>query len=133
MKKIYESMSRKEDVIFTGRLDQKRLAEVLASALALCYVSYFEGFGIPLVEAMRAGTPVLAANATSLPEVGSDAVLYVDPFNIEDIVNGLKRLVSESELRNDLTKKGLERAKEFDWQKTADGMWETILRTVDRN
>ena len=131
MKKIYESMSRKEDVIFTGRLKQDRLAEVLASALCLCYVSYFEGFGIPLVEAMRCGTPVLAAKATSLPEVGGDAALYVDPFNVNDIANGLQRLANEPDLRNSLIKKGLERAKLFDWQKTADGMWQSIQRTLN--
>lgn len=131
MKAIHEGMERKQDVLFTGRLDQKELAKVLASALSLSYLSYFEGFGIPLVEAMRCGTSVLAANATSLPEVGGDAILYVDPFNVEAISDGMQQLIDDPALRKTLSENGLERAKQFDWQKTADGMWASVQKTLN--
>ena len=131
IKSIYENMSRKDDVIFTGRLSQVRLAHVLGAAHCLCYLSYFEGFGIPLVEAMRCGTPVLAADATSLPEVGGDAVLYVDPFDVEAISDSMNRILKDEDLHKELSQKGLERSKIFDWQITADGMWNSIEKIID--
>lgn len=131
MQSIYKSMARKDDVIFTGRLDPMRLAQILGAAHCLCYLSYFEGFGIPLVEAMRCGTPVLAADATSLPEVCGDAALYVDPFDVAAISDGMKRILEDEELHKELSGKGLERSKVFDWQKTADGMWNSIEKIID--
>lgn len=130
MKRTYEGMSRKKEVIFTGRMEQHTLAQVVASATALCYVSYFEGFGIPVVEAMRCGTPVLAAKATSLPEVGGDAALYCDPFDVASIADGMKQICDE-ERRSSLSAKGMERANKFDWQNTADGMWASIQKCIN--
>jgi glycosyltransferase involved in cell wall biosynthesis len=120
----------KEEVHFTGHIDLEKLAGIMASATLLAYVSYFEGFGIPLVEAMRSGTPVLAGNKTSLPEVGGEAVLYCDPFSVEDIKKGLLRLIENESLRNDLSEKGMARAALFSWEKTADGMWKSFCKMM---
>ena len=85
IKDCFDSLNFKKDVVFTGHVQSSELNNIYCSGLALTYVSYFEGFGIPLVEAMRCELPILASNATSLPEVGGEAAIYVNPFSVEDI------------------------------------------------
>lgn len=131
MKSAWEKMQHKDRVVFTGRLGQADLRKAMGAALALAYVSYFEGFGIPVVEAMRCGVPVLAARATSLPEVAGDAAVYCDPFNVDDMVAGLQQLATDAALRERLAAVGLERAARFTWQATADGLWHSIAKTLD--
>jgi glycosyltransferase involved in cell wall biosynthesis len=114
------------NVHFTGHLKLEDLTKVMAAAHALTFVSYFEGFGIPIVEAMQAGTPVLAGDRTALPEVAGNAALYVDPYSIESISAGLERIDSSEDLRNKLIKLGFEQAKKFSWDKTAAIIWEQI-------
>ncbi len=109
----------KKDIVFTGRLDLMELTKVMASAKALTFVPYFEGFGIPLVEAMKSGTPILTANTTCMPEVAGEAALYVNPFEVESIKAGLLQMDQDVMLRKQLTEKGLERAKLFSWDKAA--------------
>jgi glycosyltransferase involved in cell wall biosynthesis len=79
------------------------------------YPSLYEGFGMPILEAMACGTPTLTSNTSSMPEVAGDAVLIVDPYNVEDIVSGLRRLLSDAELRDSIRQKALARASLFDW------------------
>ena len=79
------------NVKFLGRKSGDELAMWIASSSALIYISYFEGFGLPILEGMMAGVPVISGNLTSLPEVGGNAVIYVDPFNIKSISKGMKR------------------------------------------
>ncbi len=120
-------------VIFTGHLETSELTKIMASALALTYVPYFEGFGIPLVEAMRCGTPILAANTTCLPEVADEAAIYCDPFDIEDIAQGMLNLLENQYLVQELSKKGLERSIYFSWDKAAKEVWtelEEVLSTL---
>ena len=119
-------MNFSKDVIFTGRLNPEDLHQVIASALAMSFVPFFEGFGIPMIEAMKCGVPVIASNVTSLPEVGQDAVLYCDPSNIESISSAMKKIASGKELRSGLIKKGHERVKEFSWEKSAERFWNLI-------
>jgi len=126
IKEAYEKMKFKLDVIFSGRLEFEELQQVVASALALTYVSYFEGFGIPIVEAFYAGTPVITSNITSMPEVAGNAALLVDPFSVESISNAMTQIESDEKLRKSLIERGTERAKEFSWQKSADRLWESI-------
>lgn len=113
-------------IIFTGHLGKIELTKIMASALALTYIPYFEGFGIPLVEAMRCGTPILAANATCLPEVAGDAAIYCDPFNIQDIANGMLRLLENEDLRKELSEKSIYRSQQFSWEKAAEEVWMEI-------
>ncbi len=113
-------------VLYTGRLEPDELRLVMGGALALTFVPWYEGFGIPVVEAMAAGVPVLTSNVTSLPEVGGDAVLYANPGSVDQIAEGMVTLASDEELRRNLIKKGLKRSKSFTWDKTARKVWLSI-------
>lgn len=120
------SHENQSEVIFTGHLSLEHLTKIMASAKLLTYVPYFEGFGIPLVEAMKCGTPVLAGNRTSLPEIGGDAVLYCDPFDIGDIAKQMMELDANETLRMQLSAKGLEQSKQFSWDKCAKEVSEIL-------
>lgn len=127
----YENLHFKADVIFSGRLNGLELHKALASALALTYVSYFEGFGIPIVEAFYTDTPVITSNVTSMPEVAGDAALFVDPFSPEDISKALTKISTNEELKARLIAKGKIRREKFNWQNTADNLWNAIQNTVN--
>lgn len=122
----YEGMRHKDDVIFTGRLSTDELHQVLGAALALTFVPFFEGFGIPVIEAMNAGVPVICSNTTSLPEVGGPAVLYVDPFSMSQIKDAMIRIYQEKELREMLVSRGFAQKNKFSWDKTAELLWGSI-------
>lgn len=122
-------LTHQNDVVFTGHQTIENLAKIVASARALTFVSYFEGFGIPLVEAMQAGCPVLSGNLTSLPEVAADAAIYCDPFNIESICDGLTKLDTDEALRNQLKESGIKRAQNFSWNKSAEIIWQVIKKS----
>ncbi|MFT6502174.1 MAG: glycosyltransferase involved in cell wall biosynthesis [Crocinitomicaceae bacterium] len=124
--------SVKAQIHFTGHLPLDQLARVVASATVFAFVPYFEGFGIPLVEAMQSGTPVLSGNQTSLPEVAGDAALYCDPFSIDDICQKLTILAHDEKFRSELSQKGLERAKLFSWDRSAEKVW-SVLESVLNN
>ena len=109
----------RESVVLTGYVPEADLPALYSGALCFVYPSYFEGFGLPPLEAMKCGTPVVVANATSLPEVVGDAGLKVDPFDIAAIAAAVDQLINSSELRKELSVKGQARAEMFDWRKTA--------------
>jgi glycosyltransferase involved in cell wall biosynthesis len=109
----------KDAVILTGYVPETDLPALYSGALCFVYPSYFEGFGLPPLEAMKCGAPVIVGNRTSLPEVVGDAALTVDPFDVEAIANALKTLIDDSALRDELSLKGQERARMFDWRETA--------------
>ncbi len=107
-------MGLEEWVIYPGYLRPDEYDSLLRSSFAVIFPSLYEGFGIPLLEAMSAGVPVLCSDVTSLPEVGGDAVLYFDPRRPAQIVEGLTRLYEEPGLRDELVAKGIERVKLFE-------------------
>ncbi|MFZ9029458.1 MAG: glycosyltransferase family 4 protein, partial [Crocinitomicaceae bacterium] len=113
------SPSIRDMIHFTGHLSLEDLSQVMGAANAFVFVPYFEGFGIPLVEAMKAGVPIITGNKTSLPEVAGEAALYCDPFNAADIAQKMNELATDEILQADLIQKGLERSKLFSWDKTA--------------
>jgi glycosyltransferase involved in cell wall biosynthesis len=113
-------------VFLTGRVDERWLPALFAGALLLAYVSYYEGFGLPPLEAMASGTAVLAGNRSSLPEVIGDAGMLVDPCNVEEIAEALYGLVQNPALRSDLAVRGLRRAQEFSWDETARKTWDVL-------
>lgn len=123
----------KEKIHFTGHLPLESLVKVMGGALAFVYVPYFEGFGIPLAEAMKCGVPVISGNLTSLPEVGGDAALYVDPFQVPEIADAMLRLAGDANQRQELSAKGLERSSLFNWDYTARIIWDTILEVAGKN
>ncbi len=127
---VYNTMQYRDSVIFTDRLETSEMNYVMGSALALAYVSYFEGFGIPIVEAFRCGTPVITSDVTSMPEVAGTAALLADPFDPESIAGAMKRIAEDGELRSRLIEKGFERARIFTWDKSAERLWATIERVI---
>jgi glycosyltransferase involved in cell wall biosynthesis len=119
-----------DDLVMVGRLNAEELKDVVGSSMANVYVSYFEGFGIPIVEGFRAGVPVITSNVTSMPEVAGGAALLVDPFSVESISQGLEKIASDKNFREELVKKGTERAQFFSWDKAADALWSSIQKAM---
>jgi len=129
-RKTHANMQFKDDVLFTGKLVRDDIKVILASSRALLFVPYFEGFGIPILEAFRCDIPVVAGDRTSLPEVGGDAALYVNPFSIDSIAGGMKKIDSDHTLREELIIKGRIQYKKFSWEKSAALMWNTIKKSL---
>lgn len=117
-------------VHLTGHVSDELLPALYSGAIGSVYLPLYEGFGLPPLEAMACGTPVLTSNVTSLPEVVGDACLTVDPYDTEAIGDGLVRLVEDSALRADLRVRGLDRAKLFDWDKTAEQTWSVLEQSA---
>ena len=109
----------KESVILTGYVPEKDLPALYSGALCFVYPSYFEGFGLPPLEAMQCGAPVVVGNQTSLPEVVGDAGVLVDPFDVDALAAAITSVISNSNLRTELGVKGQARAKLFEWRETA--------------
>jgi glycosyltransferase involved in cell wall biosynthesis len=130
IKDAYNSMKYKDDVVFLGRLMPEELNDVLGSAIALTYVSLFEGFGIPIIEAFSAGTSVITSKTSSMPEVAGDAALLVDPFDVKEIANAMKLLAVNQDLRRRLIDKGRKRKNAFSWDKTAVNLWKSIEKVL---
>ena len=114
-------------IIVTGYVADEDVAAVYSGALALVFPSLYEGFGFPVLEAMRCGTPVLTANTSSLPELAGDAALLVDPLDVQAITNGIARLVDDPDLRADLVRRGCRQVEQFTWKRAA----ELTLRTLE--
>jgi glycosyltransferase involved in cell wall biosynthesis len=130
IQKAYDAMDCKDAVVFTGRLSAEDLHLVTASALASVYVSYFEGFGIPILEAFRCDTPVITSDVTSMPEVAGDAALLVDPFNEQAIAQAMAEML-KPEVREVLVAKGRERAKDFSWDQASARIWNSIVKSIE--
>lgn len=130
---VYERLKHKNDVVFTGRLKQNELKQVLGSALALSYVSLFEGFGIPIVEAMNCGIPIITSNTTSMPEIAGDAALIVDPYSVDEIAQAMQKMASDAELRIKLINAGNQRKLDFSWDKTAEKLWNTVEKVLGKS
>jgi glycosyltransferase involved in cell wall biosynthesis len=105
--------------IFTGYVRERDLPALYSGAHAFVYPSYFEGFGLPPLEAMQCGAPVIVGNRTSLPEVVGDAGLLFDPFDERALAEAIARVIDDAELRRELRRKGFERARLFNWRETA--------------
>jgi glycosyltransferase involved in cell wall biosynthesis len=120
----------RDRIIFTGYVPEPDLPALYTGALCFVYPSYFEGFGIPPVEAMRCGTPVITSDGTCFPEVVGDAALMVDTLDERAIADAILRLINDPALRAKLREKGLERARLFDWRETARltlGVYERVM------
>lgn len=122
-----------EDILFTGHVAERDLAALYSGAVCFVYPSYFEGFGLPVVEAMQCGVPVIAGNRTSLPEVVGAAGLLFDPFDTQALTSALKQVIEDSKLRATLRAKGFERAKQFNWRTTAQLTLGAYQKAAKRN
>ena len=114
-------------------MKEEDLASITASALAMVYVSHFEGFGIPVLESMYCDIPVIASSASSLPEVGGNAVLYADPSDAESIKSAMLALYGDPEMRSDLIGKARVQREKFSWEKTAGLLWESVEKCLKTN
>jgi glycosyltransferase involved in cell wall biosynthesis len=119
-------------IIFTGYVADQNKPALLSGALAYVFPSLYEGFGLPVLEAMACGTPVLTSNISSLPEVAGEAALLVDPHNTGEIVAGLTQLITDVELRQRLVEQGYRQIQNFSWQKAAVQVFEILEKTANR-
>jgi glycosyltransferase involved in cell wall biosynthesis len=117
MKQAFDSLSPdcKKRFIYTGYVEDEDLPYIYNGASCLCFMSFYEGFGLPLLEAMQSGTPVIASDASSIPEVVGDAGILVNPNDVDGLVVALYQVLTEEHLRNKMIQKGLEQAKKFNW------------------
>jgi glycosyltransferase involved in cell wall biosynthesis len=131
--RAYNAMEFQHDVIFAGRLEQDDLCKALGASTALAYVSFFEGFGIPLIEAMKCDVPVITSNITSMPEIAGKAAEIVSPFDPRSIKEGMENIVFNKERAKELIELGREQQKQFSWDRTADLLWESIEKCVNES
>ena len=117
---IVKELGIERDVLFSGFIPDEELPLLYSGADVFVYPSFYEGFGLPVLEAMACGAPVAASNATSLPEVVGDAGLLFNPNDTEDIANAVLRLLTDKTLKAKMIEKGFARVKEFSWEKTAE-------------
>ena len=114
-----ERNSGDRDIVFTGYVPEQELPALYSGAICFVYPSYFEGFGLPVLEAMQCGVPVVAGNRTSLPEVVGDAGALIDPFDERELAAAIARVIDNPDYRAQLCVKGLKRAKLFSWTTAA--------------
>jgi glycosyltransferase involved in cell wall biosynthesis len=117
-------------VIFPGYVSDEDKAALLSGAVALVYPSLYEGFGLPVLEAMACGTPVLTSNVSSLPEVAGQAALLVDPLDVESIASGIRQLVMDGDLRRRLIEEGYHRIHKFSWIEAAHQVLKVLESVV---
>jgi len=114
------------NVEFTGYVSDKKLVNLYQRAKLFVYPSLYEGFGLPPLEAMACGTPVVVSNVASLPEVCGDAAYYVNPYDIDDIARGIETVLKDEILQKELIQKGLKKVKLFSWEKSAEKLVKII-------
>jgi glycosyltransferase involved in cell wall biosynthesis len=128
-----EEMELGSDIIFTGGVSEDDLPVLYNGAEVLVYPAFAEGFGLPVLEAMSCGTPVITSNTTSLPEVTGDAAILINPHLFEEIGEGIEKLLNNQGLRKEFSEKGLERAQKFKWDKTAEKTIEVYRKVIQNN
>lgn len=120
--KIYEKAMRSpyhDDIVFTGYLDDTMLAALYRQCSVFVYPSLYEGFGLPVVEAMACGAPVITSNVSSLPEVAGSAALLVNPYSVSDLADAIEQVLSDPNLQDKLRSEGVKQASKFSWSRTA--------------
>jgi glycosyltransferase involved in cell wall biosynthesis len=127
-----EEMLFKDDVKWVGYMGVDELSKVTAGAYALVYASLFEGFGIPILEALQCDVPAIVSNTSSMPEVAGDAGLLVDPNDPQDIAAKMEMLYKDEALRNELKTKAKEQVRKFDWDRSAEHLWEYMMKCVKK-
>ncbi len=131
LENFYQQMKFKKDVIWIERIERNNLLMILQNSFALVYPSFFEGFGIPIIEAMSLGVPVITSNISSMPEVGGNAAVLVNPNHITEIADAMNLLIEDETLRDDLIAKGKLRAHDFDWNISAKKVVVEIKKNIN--
>jgi glycosyltransferase involved in cell wall biosynthesis len=130
MKKVIDKSNFKHDILFVGRQPQEELENIMAAAFALTFVPYFEGFGIPIVEAMQCQTPIICSNTTSMPEIAGNAAILVNPFEVNEISKAMVDLYQNENTRQQLILNGIKRKDNFSWDKSANLLWDSITKCL---
>lgn len=121
----------KENIHYLGFISDLELVKVYNLATCFIFPSFYEGFGLPVLESMACGTPVICSNTSSLPEVGGDAVVYCNPYDLNDIKNKIEIVLNDENLQKEMIKNGLERAKLFSWEKSAEDHMKVFKKVLN--
>ena len=122
----------KSKIILTGYIEEEELKKYYSNALCFIYPSLYEGFGLPVLEAMQCGCPVITSNVSSLPEVIGDAGIQIDPKSNEDLISAYEKIYFDENFRKECSVKGLDRSKQFSWNKCANEIIEFIINTLSK-
>lgn len=128
VKNMIINLNLDKNIKLFGFLEKEKMRKLFHNAVCFLFPSFYEGFGLPVLEAMGCGCPVITSNVTSLPEVGGNAVAYVDPYSIGDIANKLKEVLIDDEYRSQLRGLGFKQAEKFSWEKAARETLEVYLK-----
>ena len=131
VEQMRDAMPFKEDVIWVGYSDVNQLCSIIGAAYAMVYPSLFEGFGIPILESYYCDVPAIVSTTSSMPEVGGDAALYVDPMDDQSIADAMTRMYKDELLRKQLIEKAKVHRTQFTWDKAADVLWQAMLKAVE--
>lgn len=130
--RAYQNMKHQQDVIFTGRVSEADLYNITASAFAMVYIPFFEGFGLPIVEAMACDVPVITSNVTSMPEVADEAGILVSPIDAKEVAQAMINLASDSNLYQQKKLASAKRKHDFSWDESADKLWNSLMLAVTK-
>lgn len=133
LEKIIKENNVEDRICFLGYIEEEKLPGIYKGARALFYMSLMEGFGLPIIEAMASGTPVITSNTSSLAEISNGAAAICDPLNIKQMTEQLELVLNNSGYNSELKIKGLENAKRFVWAETAKQTWEIITSATNNN
>jgi len=132
-RRIYDyldTMRFKEEVVFEGYLTNQEISQKLQKAIALLCVSYFEGFGMPVIEAQQSGCPVICSNISSLPEAAGGGALLVDPYDVPTIAQSMQLIKDDRSLRESLIQEGYKNVEKYSWKVTAEKVWECLISVI---
>ena len=125
-KSVFEKLEHKNRILFLGRKEIEELTKIAASAISLTFVPHFEGFGIPLAEAMYCHTPIITSNVSCLPEIAGNTAMYAKPNDVNSIVDAMEEMYSNKEKRNELIENCKIRKTAFSWDKAAKEVWNVL-------
>lgn len=128
---LLKTYKYREDVVLTGYLPENDLIPLLGAAYALVYPSFFEGFGVPVLEAMKCNIPALTSRGTSMEEIGSDAALYFDPSDVKDMGDKLMLIYKDETLRSGLIERGKEISAQYSWERTARLLYNSLVEIIN--
>jgi glycosyltransferase involved in cell wall biosynthesis len=132
LRRTVEAAGVRQDVRFFGFVPHRTLAALYRMAAVFAFPSLYEGFGLPPLEAMACGTPVVTSRVSSLPEVVGDGALLVDPYSVDDIAHGISRVLDDAPLRAQLVQKGLARAGLFSWERSVRSIHAGYMKVLGR-
>lgn len=130
IEETYNNLKYQADIIFTGRVTEGDLYHITAAAYAMVYIPYFEGFGLPIVEAMACNVPVITSNITSMPEVAGEAGVLVSPYDVKQVTDAMIKLTNNQDFYQQKTLASAKRKLDFSWDDSALKFWDSIMHAA---